>query len=288
MKYSIKKNWVASFEVILNNPVLLLPFVFIAFFETLTLELIYFSTRFPLSAIAAPIIRKFFGEAHLHYPAHLVIIPSIFYYVQIGIYITVGAFLTAISVNIFKNVKEKLPVRANAMVRNAAKRYGAFLLYGVIFMALMAALQPFDKFILVKAVHLAQKIAPRISGQLISIGSTIFLFLTTFLLQAIFIASIPFMVLEKKPVFKAIFSSMALFIRNMFTVIGLIALPFLSYLPLVILKGVSRQLVDATFPEIVLAVTLAGSIASIFVDSFMLVCICRFITDRQKTQGKTP
>ncbi|MDP3789263.1 MAG: hypothetical protein Q8R48_02550, partial [Candidatus Omnitrophota bacterium] len=70
MKYNIRKNWISTFEALSNNPVIFTPFIFIAFLECLVLEISYFSARFPLSSIFAPIIRKFFGEQFLHYPGN--------------------------------------------------------------------------------------------------------------------------------------------------------------------------------------------------------------------------
>lgn len=269
-----------------KHPELLLPFIFIAFFETLALELIYFCNRFPLSKVAAPIIKKFFGEAYLHYPAHLMIVPGLFYYAQVVIFIFAGTMLTAIAVNIFKNILEKLPIKENAMLRNAAKRYGALVVYGVILMALMAFLKPLDSFVFTKGFHLLQRLIPRIPAQMGDIGFAALLFLTNLLLQAIFIASIPYMILEKKGLFKAVLASVLLFIRNIGTIIVLIGLPFLVYLPVVAMKSISGRLAEATFPEIILAVTFLGSVISIFVDSFIVICVCRYITDRSKAQGR--
>lgn len=286
MKYSIRKNWIASIDMMMENSVLLMPFVLISFFELLALELIYFSTRPPLSVIAAPVIRKFFGEAFLHYPANLAITPNLFYYAQIAVYIFIGVLLTATAVNIFKNIKEKLPVMANAMVRNASKRYGAFMVYGIIIMILVAAIKPLDTFVFTKAFHLAQRLMPGIPTRLGGIGFTLFLFLTNFFIQVIFIASVPFMVLEKKPLFKAIFSSMTLFAGNFFTMLILIGLPFLVYLPIVVLKSLAGALVGATFPEIILAITVLGGVTSIFVDCFAIVCVSQFIMDISKSRGR--
>ena len=105
MKYSITKNWMSSLELMAKRPVVMLPFIIIAFLEGIALELIYFATRFPLSAVANPIIRKFFGEPLIHYPGNLLILSKLFYYTQIVLFASIGTTLTAMAVNMFKNIK---------------------------------------------------------------------------------------------------------------------------------------------------------------------------------------
>src|SRR3989338_296516 len=155
MKYDIRKNWMDSLELMAKKPLVIMPFAIIAFLETLALEVVYFSTRTPISGVANPIIRKFFGERLLHYPQCLVILPKLFYYLQILIYVLTGAFLTAIAVNIFKNIKKELPVRADAMIRNASKHYLSFFCYAVIIIILTFLLKKIDIFVFFKFMKAA-------------------------------------------------------------------------------------------------------------------------------------
>ena len=51
MKYDIRKNWLETLYLMMTKPVVIMPFVVIAFFECVALEFVYFSTRRPIAYI---------------------------------------------------------------------------------------------------------------------------------------------------------------------------------------------------------------------------------------------
>ena len=231
MSYNIRKNWVESFGLMVSKPVVILPFIIIAFLEGLALELIYFSSRKPLTNIAAPIIRKFFGEAFVHYPGNLIILPKLFYYAQVVIYVFCGVLLTAITVNIVKNIKTNLPLKRNVLIKNAFTRYLSFFVFGVIMIALMFLLKKVDVFIFTKGMGLVSKHLPQILIKLAPFGLVIFLFLSNIILQVFFVLVIPIIVIKKSLILKAFWESIVLGFRNFLSIFTLIFLPFLIYFP---------------------------------------------------------
>jgi len=288
MKYKIRKNWSETFGVMAKNPIILMPFVLIAFLELLALEFLYFSSRVPLSYIANPIIRKFFGEAFIHYPGNLVVLPRLFYYKQVAIYVFVGAFLTAVAVNIFKNIKGGLPVRAKAMIRNTLKSYISLLVYAILISVLVFFVQKADTFVFTKAMRLLSRLLKISIMPVYNIGFTLFLFLSNLMMQTFLIATIPIIVIERVSLLKAMARSIMLGLRNFLTIFALIFLPFFIYLPIILLKSFSTQIMDKTFPEISLYITVAGIVITIFLDSFAIIAVSQFLLDRKKsTAGKT-
>lgn len=247
--YGIRKNWIESFDLIRKNRIVMMPFIITAFLEALTLEIVYFSTRNPIAVVANPIIRKFFGEGYLHYPGHLILISQAFYYLQMAIYAFFGVFLTAISVNIFKNIKEGLPVKAKAMVNNALKHYSSFFIYAVIVIALLFLLRRLDMFVFAKIARLLARYAFQIPQRSYHLCLASVLFLTNVIMQAFIILTVPIIVIHKKSFLKAFARSIYLGARNFLTILGLIILPFLAYLPVMLLKSFSAELADKTFPE---------------------------------------
>jgi len=289
-KHNIRNIWVSTLELMMKNPVVMMPFVFIAFFEALSLEFICFSTRSPLSLVANPIIRKFFGETFIHYPGNMVLLPKLFYYKQIAIYVLLGVFLTAISVNIFKNIKEGLPVRANALVKNALRNYFSFLIYGIITVAFIFLLQWGNTFVLGKFFRLlARSLHYTIPQQAFSFCLTSSLFLTNIIMQVFLVLTVPIMVMEKRPLLKALWKSIATGFRKFFTVFGIIFLPFLAYLPMTLLKSFSPNIVDRTFPEINIFIVALGIVVSVFLDCFVIVSVSQWLLgDHSKpAAGKT-
>jgi hypothetical protein len=271
-----------SFGLMVKQPLVIMPFVIIAFLECLALEAVYFSTRNPISVIANPIIRKFFGEQFLHYPAYLVLLPKLFYYSQLLIYIFAGALLTAIAVNIFKNIREGLPVRADAMIKNASKSYISFFGYAIIIVIVVLLLKKFDIFAFTKFVKVLSKIGIHASTQIYYAGLTLVIFLSNIILQAFVLLTIPVMVIGRKRLIPALLQSISLGFRNFGTIATLIFLPFFVYLPITFLKSFSAELAEKTFPEINLYMTLLGIIVVVFLDCFIIICASRFLMDRYK------
>lgn len=281
-KSSIRKNWISSVQLITKKPVIILPFFIIAFLECLALELILFSTRKPISFIADPIIRKFYGEAFAHYPYNILALPKLFYNAQVVIYIFAGVFLTAISVNILKNAVAGLPIKRNALIQNASKKYFSFVGIGIILIVLMFILQSVDSFVSMKIIRFVAKYAPNFAARFGYLGFSIFLFLTNLLLQIFVISIVPIMVLLKQPLLKAIWGSIIFGLRNFSSIFKLIFLPFLVYLPMVLLKSYSAALAGKTFPEIVVYITAVSIILAAFVDCFIIVCVSRFLMEKRQ------
>ena len=280
-KYSIKKNWISSFDVIRRKPALLIPFIIIGFCEGIALEIAYFSTRNPLSHILTPIIRKFFGEQFAHYPGNFLALSGLFYYGQIVIYIAAGAALTAATVNIFKNLKENLPVKAKAVFKNVSKAYPSFLGYGIIVIICLTLIGKVDDFVFVKSMRLASRFLPHGILSIAPVLNALLVFLSNLVFQAFIILTVPVIVIKKKRLFKALLHGITLSVRNFPAILGLISLPFLLYYPIIFLKSISAQLISVTFPEIAALITGVGIFVSIFVDCFIIVCATRWLLDKE-------
>jgi len=283
MKYSIKKNWSGALEMMVTKPFVIMPFIVVAFLEALAFELIYFSPRKPVLLIAGPLIRKFFGEPYLHYPLNLTILPKLFYNAQIAIYILFWGFLAAITVNIVKNVRSNLPVKPNALIKNALGRYFSFISYGITIIALLFLAQKADMFVFSKYMRLISKHAPEIMIRLAPLKLGLFLFFSNVLIEVFFLLMIPLIVIQKKPFFKAIGKSVTMGVGNFFTLLALILAPFLLYLPLAMARSLLPQLINKTAPEISIIITAAGIIVSIFVDCFVTICAAQFLLDKESS-----
>jgi hypothetical protein len=281
-QFTVRKNWMSSLEVMLKRPIVILPFIIIAFLEGLALELIYFSTRKPISFIACPIIKKFFGEPFIHYPYNLMKLPGLFYYLQIAIYIFAGVFLMAMSVNIYKNIKEGLPLKTSALIKNATNRYTSFVTFGAIIIILIFLLRRVDTFIFSKLMHLLLPLLPEITPRLYSLGSTLFLFFSNIVMQTFLVLTIPIVVIKRKPLLKALVNSISLGFHNFFAIFTLISLPFLLYLPITLLKSYAINLADKTFPAITLYIMGVGIIATLFIECFIIICASQFLLERDK------
>ena len=283
-KIGIIKIWIESFELIAKHPIILFPFITAAFLEGLAVEFVYFSSRKPLVSIFGPIVRKFFGEGYLHYPGHLLLLPNFFYYVQVVIYVCLGALLAGISMNIFKNIKEGLPLKLRALVMNGFKQYEAFFIYGAIIIAMSLVVKEVDTFVYVKGFKLILKHLPVNITKLFYPCLTTILFLTTTFLQALLILYIPLIVIQKKPILKAFGLSIWMGLVNIFKLFTIVLVPYLLYLPVVLLKIFLPLVMDKTVPEISLYITGLGIVLAIFVDCFVYVCAGNFLLEKEKNR----
>lgn len=284
MKYNIRKNWIDAFEALLKKPVIFTPFVIIGLLECLALELAYFSVRFPLAVVFAPIIKKFFGETFLHYPANLTILSKLFYSAQTGIYIFAGTLLTAVAVQVFVNIRTGHPVIIKAIVNSAAKKYVTFACYGVIYIVLMTVLERGEGFVLLKGSRYISRHFFSISPVIYSTLAVSALFFTFVIVQAFLVLTIPIIIVEKKPLFRAIIGSIAMGARNFIKIFCLIAVPYLFYLPVIMTDTFLNTIMDKTFPEISFYITLLNIVTAVFVDSFVIVSVTQFLLATKKTK----
>ena len=282
MKNNISKYWVASLELMAKKPIVILPFIFIAFLEGVAIEFIYFASRWPLSVLAKPVIRKFFGEQFLHYPGNLLILPKLYYYAEVLLYVSASALLTAMAVNIFKNITEGLPVRPGVMFKNAVKRYFAYFAYGCLVTIILFFLNKGEMFLFSKAMARLSRFLPGPALTALSFGFMIFLFITTIIVYTFLISAIPLMVLGKKSLVKSLGLSIYIGARNFLNIFALIFMPFILYLPFTVLKSFTNNLVDKTFPEISLLITAAGVVMTIFVDCFMILSVSQWLLENRK------
>ena len=204
-----------------------------------------------------------------------------FYYAQILIYIFISIFMTAISVNIFKNAKAKLPIKADALIKNAFKNYISYIIYAIIVIFLIILLKRADTFIFTKLTQAFFKNLPNVASKFYFIGVSLSLFFANVILEVFLVLTIPAMVIQKKPLFKALWASLYLGFRNFFSIFGLIFLPFLAYLPVTLLKSMSMPLADKMFPEINLYITVMGIIIALFIDCYIILCASQFLLDRE-------
>lgn len=279
MRYNIKKNWIASLELMFTRPIVIFPFFIIAFLEALALELLFFSPRKPLSVLAAPVTRKLFGEAALHYPANLAALPKQFYYAQILIYVVIGVLLMGMAMEIVRTLRVDKTVKRNAVLKSTIARYPSFLIFGLLMVIALYLLKRTDAFIFLKAQRLIFGHLPKVFSASSPYIFALFLFFSNMILQAFLILTIPLMIINKKSCFKAVWSSIVLTWKNFGVVFALVFFPFLLYIPVTLLKSGTHKLMDSTFPEVVLYVTGLGIILTAFIECLTLVCAAQFVLD---------
>ena len=277
-----KTYWRKSLELIMGNSRIVVPFVMVAFFEALALVLIYFSPRKPLSYIFNPVIRKFQGELFVHYPGNFLVLPKFFSYAQIAIYVLVGILLSAVTINMVKNIRAGLPVRTKAMIKNALGRYFAFVAYGVLITALMLFVRESGTVAFVKFAKLMARFLPEPVVKVFPVILPIFIFAANIIMYTFLILTVPVLVIKKSPLLKALAESVRLGLRNFFTIFRMILVPFLFSLPVVLLSSFSVTVARKSCPEAIALIILLRIIVSVSVECFIIICASQFLLDKEK------
>jgi len=279
---NITQIWQNSLELIAKRPILLLPFIIFGCIKGIALEFLYFSSRKPISFVISPIVRKFFGERFIHYPGNILLLPKLFYYAQTFIYISIGIFLAGISINIFKDIKAEKTLKPAVIIKNTAGHYMSFLGYGLIAVIIIFIARETDLFILRRCFGLASNYAPNFVARVAPFITTLAIFLTNVFTEVFLALALPIIVIKKRPLFKALRESAYLGIRNFFGLFALLVVPFFMYLPISLLKlnHVSAKLAGLTFPEINVYIIVAGIVASLLIDCFVVICASQFLLDR--------
>jgi len=264
-----------SVDTFVNNPIILLPFLTIAFVQLLALEILYFLPRFPLSAFFNPIIGTLWGTEFIHYPKNVLIIPKLFQNIQVLIYIFISSFFIAVAIEIIAAINSGKNIKFISACKDSFGQYihyfvGAFIafctffgLYKLYYFLLNSILNTssvdgvffFAKKIILHGVPYANLL----------IG----VFVTT-----LFAFVFPIIVIDKRKIFAAIGLNFKNLWGSFWFIFVVVLIPTLFYLPVVLLRSNINTIANATFPEIrVLAL-----VVSIFVTMFIDVTIYTAIT----------
>ena len=270
-------TWYDAYELIRKFPRILFPLSIVAFLEGLWLELLYFAPRPPLKEFLLPPIKRFFGEAILHYPAFLFLLPRLFGYGQILIYIFIGGILTSVAMVMAASASENRSLRFSEAFKRVKKRIFSLILASFLIVILLGIVtgreialfkMGFDfvgKGLLLKILQLLWRVTPYLN------------FLIAIAIQALVAFIFPYLVLENKKFFPAVGKSFVLGGRHFKRVFLLLLLPMFCYGPLWVLKGNPAFLVKQTlYPEVIGWILGAGIAATVLVDTFVAVIVTLF------------
>ena len=110
-------------DTFFNNPIILIPFITIAFVQLLVLEVLYFSPRFPLASFFNPIIGTLWGAEFIHYPNNILILPKLFQNIQALVYIFISSFLIAVAIWIISAINDGKKVNFSLACKVTLRHY---------------------------------------------------------------------------------------------------------------------------------------------------------------------
>lgn len=115
--------WRLSTHALRKHPILWVPFLASAAVEAVFISLVWAAPHPPFSSLLAPIVRYFFGEANLHYPAHLWFMYFAMKYTNAAASFVAGAFFSALACALLEQAYWRVPVSPRSALASGRIRY---------------------------------------------------------------------------------------------------------------------------------------------------------------------
>jgi hypothetical protein len=264
--------WRRVFVLVVSEPKILVPFGALAVAETFTLWCLASSPHFPLSIILAPPIKSIWGPVYLHYPYIYELLPKVFYYAKIVVGIFVGSVTSGMAVLAIARSSRKDVVDIKKIFFDVLKRYLTLFILAIILFTSVHFVMKQPQFLFFKYF--------RTHPKLLFIGPkfwfTVFLPVLTFVLavvlQALFVYSIPSVVIKGKKFLVALWSGIRIFFKTLIRTLFAVLIPMILYIPVTMLRSNLGVLADKFTPESVMVVMFIGILAgTVIVDCLVTV-----------------
>lgn len=259
------------------NPIILLPFITTAFIQMLVLEIIYFAPRFPLVHFFGPIIRRMEGEAYLHYPQHLLILPKWFQTAQYFLFIFVSSFLIAVAIEIIKNINNNKKVTFPNALRATLPQYVHICLAAILTFLVFYALSKLQGLIIGRAVQIRSDAGIfYIVKAVVLYGAPYFNLLIGTFATAVFAFVLPLIVIERKKILQAIILNFKYLWGSFWFIFLVVLIPILFYVPILLLQGNLSSIASRTFEGVRLLSPAVSIIALTLIDATVYTAITTY------------
>lgn len=258
--------WGMTFRTLRHHPVIIVPFLLVAFLEAIALTVSYLAPRPPLSAVLAPPIRALFefgntgsGEAFLHYPFNFLLLPRLLRIGQVVIGATVGVVMTAVATRMIAQASEGAAPsgRIKINLRDSIFRYFTLLvIWGVVFSLGMAVSRGLPRLIPGQATIIFY----------FSLGVAI-------LVETFFVYGVAAIMLENQRAWRAIGRTFSLVKSLFLPTLILVLTPLIFPTLFIFIRGRIPLLMEQFFPGITLYVLGLSILVS-----FLATCILRTST----------
>lgn len=261
----------------ITHPPILLPFITIAFLQMLILEILYFAPRFPLSAFFNPLVRTRWGEEFIHYPTNFVILPKLFQYAQIPLYIFVSSFLITVAIASIAAINDGRKVKFLSACRDMLSQYVHVFVAAVLSFGVFYGCHRIYGLMVGRALQISSNEGPffMIKTAVIK-GAPYFNLIIGILVTTVFAFVFPLIAIERKKVFSAIGRNFKYLWGSFWYMIALVALPTVFYVPVLLLRSNIAAIAQTTFPEIRVLVLLASIVVTIFIDATVYTAITMY------------
>lgn len=261
----------ATFQTLRKNPSLFKPFLYLAFIEMAGLALIFYAPQWPVSLILAQPIRAFYGEAALHFPAHLLYLPREFFFWQVTASVLFGSLLTGIAISMYNQESKGMSLRFGKNFKIAFNRYLPLLAYTLVTVILIYLVKHFSELFIKDRLIAGQGYFLKMGQIKWLVGSAVFNLIFSIAVQTLLIYSPIAIIIENKGFWKSAGISIRTIFKYFVTSVLLVLVPVLCYMVPNILENFIPKLMDMYFPEISLVIILLGVLLGFLVNTVIAI-----------------
>ncbi|MFA5087609.1 MAG: hypothetical protein WC552_01080 [Candidatus Omnitrophota bacterium] len=274
-----------SINALVVNPIILFPFLTIAFFQLVILEILYFSTRFPLVAFFGPLIRRLWGEGYLHYPFNFAVLPMLFQFAQIPIYIFVSSFLIAVAMVMIAAINNDQNINFRSACRKAFPQYVHIVLAAIISFVIFYVLSKIYGVAIWRALKIGSKSGIFFMIKMIVLrGAPYFNLLMGVVITTLFAFVLPIIVIEKKKILSALILNFKSLWRSWWFIFLVVLFPTLLYVPVLILRNNMPVIANTFFPGIKFLALILSVLFMVVIDGVVYTAITMFYLLKRENQ----
>ncbi len=277
-----------SLGILAGHPVIFYPFILIALLQLLALEMLYFLPRYPLVIFFGPVVRRIWHETFLHYPYNFILLPKLFFYSQLVIFVFFGAFFTAVAVRIIKAINDGKHIVIKTAIRDTLSQYVHIIIAA--FLSLLAVKTLSDLF---AQIYLRAEQIRSSSGVLFVLktviihGAPYFQLLIAIIVTTVFAFVIPAIVIDRKKIHTALAVNFGYLWKSLTTVTCIVFFPMILYVPVLIMRNSLSPQMNSVFPEGQALIIVASIIVTLFIDAAVLVALTTFYLMKKEEQQET-
>ncbi len=267
--FSLLKTAIAT---LIGNKATLYPYALLFFLYMIALEVLYFIPLEPLRAFFGPIVEKLFGEIFMHYPYNMNLIPKLFQYAQIVIFVFFGAFLIPTSMQLVVQINNEDEYSLKKAFGVAARNYVYILIALIILVACLLWKIELLNLIVERASRIRSTTGMfAVIKSVILQGASYWNILMDVFVQSLFVMILPIVIVFKRKIFTAVFVNIKLLFKYWWIVFIIALIPSFLYLPVLILRNVSAF--TDVFPEITPLLLAISAFLSVIIDAVIYTSI---------------
>ncbi len=261
------------------------PFFWVAAAEAAALVFLHLAPRPPVLRLLGPIIRRYWGEAYLHYPLDLVLLPTLFQKAQVAVGLLLGPLMAGAAVWMISRLAADggAAPRVAEGVRVALRRFFAvFAVAALVFLLMKWSLAGANA-LFREALSLGPSL-PRWASWALHLGINL---AAGTLAETLFVFSIPAIVVEDASVWRSLGRSLRAVRDSFAAAFSLVALPVAAFLALALARIRLPALMERTVPEASLWFLAGTIVVSFLVNAFLVSSTAVLFLDWRRSRPET-